>query len=154
MTQRALTLHPIAADDHDDWCALYRGYAEFYQQPMCDATLKQVWQWLGEGRLHGVIARAADTNDAVGLAHWEFLLRPLHGVPLAYLHDLFVHPHLRGGGAGGELLAHFSAQARAHGCRTARWLTKTDNATARRLYDKRADAAEEWVLYQQAIEAQ
>ena len=153
MTRRTITLHPLTADAHDEWRDLYRGYAEFYHQPMNDTILAQTWQWLEEGRLHGVIARTAD-NTAAGLAHWEFILRPLRGTPLAYLHDLYVHTHLRGGGCGGALLAHFTEQARAHGCQTARWLTKADNSIARLLYDKRADAAHEWVMYQQALPPQ
>ena len=149
----AATAHPIRllrADDYDNWCALYRGYAEFYRQPMTDTILQQVWQWLTDGKLHGAIAETAAGAPA-GLAHWEFILRPLRGAPLAYLHDLFVAQAQRGNGYGGQLLAFTGAQAAQRGCQNLRWLTKADNTIARLLYDKKADAAAEWVLYQQTI---
>lgn len=152
MSGAAFSIHPVTAADHADWCALYQGYADFYRQPMTPAILQQTWQWLQEGSLHAALARNA-AGQVAGLAQWEFILRPLRGAPLAYLHDLYVHRHLRGGGAGSALLAHFQAQARARGCTTARWLTKQDNLIARALYDRHAEAASEWVLYQQTLDA-
>ena len=151
-THAPITLHAITAADHEDWCALYEGYAKFYRQPMTPAILAQAWQWLQEGRLHGALARCG--GQAAGLAHWEFILRPLRGVPLAYLHDLYVHSNRRGAGAGRALLLHFRAQAQARGCTTARWLTKGDNLIARALYDQHAQAADEWVMYQQTLDEQ
>lgn len=145
-------LHAPAAADYDEWCALYRGYAEFYRQPMDSAILQQAWQWIGSGQLHAAIARDSG-GAAIGLAHWEFILRPLRGAPLAYLHDLFVSAGARNGGCGGALLAHVGAAAKQQGCQHVRWLTKADNATARRLYDKKAAAATDWVMYQQALGA-
>ena len=143
------TIAPLAADDYSDWSSLYRGYAAFYRQPMTDAVLTRVWQWVAEGRLHGAIARNAGT--AIGIVHWEYILRPLRGATLVYLHDLYVHEHWRGRGGGGALLAHVGRQAKAHGCEAVRWLTKADNTRARRLYDKTATAAADWVLYQQTL---
>lgn len=143
-------VHPISADDFEDWCGLYRGYAEFYHQPMNERILQTVWQWLQDGRLHGVIARRADRP--AGFAHWELILRPLRGVPLCYLHDLFVYREQRGHGCGRQLLAQAGAAAQAAGCHDMRWLTQKHNHTARHLYDKTARPAGDWVLYQQTFE--
>lgn len=141
----------LAARDAGEWRALYRGYAEFYRQPMNDEILARVWAWVGQGRLVGVMARA--DGVPAGFAHVEYVLRPLRGQPLAYLHDLFVAKSMRGRGCGRALLAHVRAAAAVRGCGHARWMTKTDNAAARRLYDSCAEVAGEWVVYQQDLAA-
>jgi ribosomal protein S18 acetylase RimI-like enzyme len=53
-----------------------------------------------------------------------------------YLEDLFVEPAARGQGAGRALIEATAARAREEGCDELYWITATDNATARRLYDR------------------
>ncbi|MCH9757642.1 MAG: GNAT family N-acetyltransferase [Proteobacteria bacterium] len=148
-TTNPITLAAITADDYQDWSVLYHGYADFYQQPMNDTILQQTWQFLNNKNLHGAIAR--DTHRAIGIAHWEYILRPLLGMSLCYLHDLYITDDKRCQGAGSQLLRYVGKQAQQNNCSQMRWLTKEDNHTARSLYDKVATATTEWVVYQQTI---
>lgn len=117
-----IALTALAAKDHDDWLALWRGYLEFYGGALADAVTHATFERLvaGDG-MHGAIAR-----------------------------DLFVAPDARGGGVGRALIAHVRDWAVGEGCAKVYWLTREDNATARALYDRVA-AATGFVHYQIAL---
>ena len=146
MTFSVQPLAAASATVADQWRALYRAYADFYQTPMDNDTLARVWTWLQNGDLDGCYA---DNNgEVVGFAHWAVLLRPLHGARLLYLNDLFVAPTWRQHGIGGLLMRQVNAAAAAAACPLVRWATKADNHTARRLYDNIAQATD-WIIYEQ-----
>jgi GNAT superfamily N-acetyltransferase len=67
-------------------------------------------------------------------AEWRALWR-------GYLEDLFVSPGSRGAGAGRKLISHVRQWASEHDCAKVCWLTRDDNATARELYDRVAEAS-------------
>jgi GNAT superfamily N-acetyltransferase len=76
-----------------------------------------------------------------GAAQLGFLLYTTHDFsrsvrPVAYLLDFYVVPEARGRGIGQLLIAHLADLGRAKGWLKVTWLTQTDNADARRLYDK------------------
>lgn len=139
----ALTAHQQAA-----WCTLLAGYADFYQTPPPHA--ETVWEWLTAGKLQGAGAENA-AGELIGFAHWEYILRPLRGQKLAYLHDLFVQPAARGLGAATQLLEYAVAEAKANGCATLRWATAADNERARRLY-RRVATETQWVIYDKELD--
>ncbi|MGI9297256.1 MAG: GNAT family N-acetyltransferase [Gammaproteobacteria bacterium] len=132
-----------------EWRDLYFGYAAFYRTPPPDFDI--VWKWLAEGALRGLGA-ADETGALRGIAHWEKILRPLHSRHLAYLHDLFVAPEMRGRGVGRQLILAAADAAKAEGCATMRWATAADNRAAMRLYDRVADKTS-WVIYERKSEA-
>jgi len=55
--------------------------------------------------------------------------------PAALLHDLYVRPDRRGSGTGRALIDFLVERGRREGWNRVYWLTKHDNATARRLYE-------------------
>ena len=138
---------PLSAAHFDQWQELYAGYAEFYKTPLPTKTMETVWQWLNENKLRGLCAEKED-NALAGIAHWAPVLRPLHGAPLGYLHDLFVIPQARGAGVGAQLVAAAARDAHKEGCAVLRWATAADNQTAMRLYDRIAKKTK-WVIYEQ-----
>ena len=73
--------------------------------------------------------------------------KPLQGNDAGFLDDLFVDPDQRGRGVGRQLIEHLATIARERGWPSIRWITATDNATARRLYDDVAEATH-WVTYE------
>ncbi|HEV2065331.1 MAG TPA: GNAT family N-acetyltransferase, partial [Thermomicrobiales bacterium] len=60
--------------------------------------------------------------------------------PACLLHDLFVRPDIRGGGVGQALIQDLIDRGKTAGWDRIYWLTREDNATARRLYDTLAPA--------------
>lgn len=60
--------------------------------------------------------------------------------PVCYLEDLFVDPALRGGGVGRALIQDLIDLGRMRGWSQLYWLTRANNETARRLYDRFVEA--------------
>ena len=138
----------LSPPHREAWNSLFAAYAEFYQTSLSPQAAEQVWQWLGDGELHGLIAE--DNGELAGFAHWAATLRPLHGCRIAYLHDLFVRPESRGKQIGAQLVAAAGEQAQQQGCKLMRWATAADNHTARKLYDRIAKKTE-WKIYEQRL---
>lgn len=122
--------------DRAEWDALWRAYITFYESEVAaDVTDATFARLLVDRELHGAIARDA-SGRAIGLVHW--LTHPAtwsKGV-YCYLEDLYVDPEARGGGTGRALIAHVREWAEHHGAGKVYWLTQSDNATARALYDR------------------
>lgn len=141
-----MIVRAVTDADRSAWDALYDAYAQFYgvaQTPEMRAT---VWGWLIDPA-HSVNGFVAD-NDAtlVGFAHYRAFARPLAATTGLYLDDLFVSPAARGTGAADALIDAVKAEAGAQGHSVVRWITAADNARARGLYDKMANATQ-WVTY-------
>ena len=140
------SVHP---DDESVWQALYRGYADFYQVPISDETLKTVFGWLMNPN-HVLEGRVMEQDGAlIGLAHFRVMPSPLRGADVGFLDDLFIHPDARGGRLGEAILAHLQAVAKERGWAFIRWITAEDNARARTLYDRTAQQTD-WILYEMA----
>lgn len=146
--QQGISIVPISEAHHQDWQALYRLYGEFYQSPITNKALAATWAWLLDP-LHpqeGLVA-IADGGVAVGLAHFRAFPKPMLGCDAGFLDDLFVDPGRRGLGVGRALIAAIADLGRARGWPLVRWITASDNATARGLYDGVAKATP-WVTYE------
>lgn len=138
----------VSPEDAAAWRPLYRGYATFYKREITDATLDQTWAWLHDPAhpLEGLVAADSD-GGLLGLAHYRPQPKPLQGNDAGFLDDLFVDPEQRGRGVGRRLIEQVAMIARERGWSSVRWITATDNATARRLYDDVA-VATHWVTYE------
>jgi ribosomal protein S18 acetylase RimI-like enzyme len=149
----APTVRPLLPDDRDAWRALYRGYGEFYGRPKSEDDLDALWaRVLGPAAEIEAYVAVDGADRAIGLAHTREFPWPLAGTRGLYLDDLFVDPGHRGTGAGRALLAHLRTLAHERGLGVVRWITREDNATARRLYDSVATATP-LVTYDMAPEA-
>lgn len=141
------TVRPVEPADEPRWRELYRGYRAFYRVPESEAAVDTVWRWLHDPahETHGYVA-VDDTGRVGGLAHVRRFARPLTATTGLYLDDLFTGPALREQGVGRVLLDHLASYAGTECLSVVRWVTATDNATARRLYDDVATASP-WVTY-------
>lgn len=146
MTTNEITVRAVADTDFEQWAELYRGYREFYRLTPDEAVIRRVWGWLHDdnAEVRGLLAEHKDR--IVGLAHYRRFYRPSSGPVGLYLDDLFTSPAHRGVGAGSALLTSLGSRAAADGYSVVRWITASDNATARRLYDRVAKATP-WVTY-------
>ena len=139
----------VAASDQDQWAELYAGYRAFYRLPEDASVVASTWSWvLGEEfQMFGLVAESG--GRLVGLANLRWFARPSSGRIGLYLDDLFTAPEARGSGAGTALLAAASRIAAERDAQVVRWITASDNATARSLYDRVATATH-WVTYDMA----
>lgn len=141
-----MIIRPVAAQDQSDWGMLYAAYAEFYAVEQTDDMRDRVWGWLNDPH-HEVRGLVAQTDGGlVGLAHIRPFARPLAAATGLYLDDLFVTPDARGSGAASALIDAVKSLAKDEGHSVVRWITAPENARARGLYDKVAQATP-WVTY-------
>ncbi|HEY4304710.1 MAG TPA: GNAT family N-acetyltransferase [Gemmatimonadaceae bacterium] len=125
---------PLRAEDRARWETLARAYHTFYEEQFPPEAYDQTWSRLRDAEeLHAL--GAFDDGKLVGIVHYLFHAH-VWQQDVCYLQDLFVDAEVRGRGVGGALIAGVEQAARAHGAFRVYWMTKHDNAEARRLYDK------------------
>lgn len=134
--------------DRDDWERLYRGYADYYQVPMNDRILQNVWEWIydRDKEFYCIMARDEE-GAAVGLMHYRAMASPLRGVMAGFLDDLFVEPGARGRGVVNRLFEELASQGRRHQWPVIRWITRDNNYRARSVYDRVATRTD-WITYE------
>lgn len=143
-----ISIQPPSEDDRNEWERLYRGYAEFYQVPMNEEILENVWQWIFNParQFYCIMARDGE-GAAVGLMHYRAMLSPLRGAVVGFLDDLYVDPEARGGGVVDRLFDELARQARDHDWPVVRWITRDNNYRARAVYDRVATRTD-WITYE------
>ena len=135
------TISSLVLADHDDWIPLWRDYLTFYESELSDEVTAISFSRLAErDGMYAAIARD-DHGRAVGFVHWTTHSSTWNPAGYCYLEDLFVAPHVRGGGIGQALIARVRDWAVAAGCGKVYWLTQETNTVARALYDRVAQAS-------------
>ena len=134
MTLQATTLRQ---SDRPRWTELWHAYLAFYKTELPPEVYESTWsRILADEDIHALAARSGD--QVVGIAHYMFHPHCWSTTPACYLQDLFVDPEMRGQGIGRHLIEAVAAHARTHGATRLYWLTQSDNADARQLYDRLA----------------
>ena len=130
------TISRITEDDRPAWDALWQAYITFYESEVpADVSNTTFERILADKELHGALARDS-AGTPIGLVHWLTHPATWSTGTYCYLEDLFVDPGARGSGAGRALIDHVRGWATLFGSSKVYWLTQSDNATARALYDK------------------
>ena len=132
----SVVIRPLAPADHAAWLSLWQGYLDFYERPLAREITELTWTRLNAPDEPMFALGAEHDGRLVGFAHAILHRSTWLAGHSCYLEDLFVSPDSRGGGIGGALIEAVALNARDRGCDRLHWLTHTDNATARRLYDK------------------
>jgi len=136
----SLTIRPVRQDDEAVWRELWAGYLDFYEAALPATVTDATWnRILADDDTFQAIVAERD-GEVIGFANVVLHDFTWSDRPAALLHDLFVRPDVRGGGVGRALIDHVVAQGRRERWNRVYWLTKEDNATARRLYDTYAPA--------------
>jgi GNAT superfamily N-acetyltransferase len=142
----SVTVRPLAAADHAEWEALFKGYADFYGVPQTQQMRETVWGWLNDPA-HGSNCLVAEQDSTlVGFTHYRPFVSTLRAATNGFLDDLFVDPATRGSGAAQALIDAVSAKGRENGWLTIRWITADDNYRARSVYDRVATRTG-WITY-------
>ena len=132
-------IRELKPSDKQEWEKLFKGYGDFYKAPINDEILTTVWNWLFD-KNHVVNGLCYEIEDKiVGIAHYRTMPRPLKGEYIGFLDDLFVNPDFRGKKIGKKLIESLKNMAKSNNWEVIRWITSSDNKTAKKLYDKIAN---------------
>ncbi|BCP54329.1 N-acetyltransferase [Kaistia sp. 32K] len=131
-----VVIRPLAPADHVAWLRLWQGYLDFYERTLSPEITALTWARLHDAAEPMFALGAEQDGRLVGFAHAILHRSTWLAGHSCYLEDLFVSPDSRGGGVGRTLIEAVARDARERGCDRLHWLTHTDNATARRLYDQ------------------
>lgn len=151
MSTDVVHVRALAAEDRAAWQPLWEGYLDFYASPQVADGAETLFARLVDRRdgLAGFVAE--QDGRLVGLAHGVLHASTWHAGPACYLEDLFVAPTVRGGGAGRALIEAVTAWGVEAGAERVYWITQTENARARALYDTLAHV-EPFVLYERTLD--
>jgi GNAT superfamily N-acetyltransferase len=146
MPAPAIVIRDPKPEDEAAWRRLWAGYVAFYQAEVSEAVTAATWRRLFMPG-SAMIGRIAECDGAVS----GFTVSIVHPrswalAPICYLEDLFVDPALRGRGLGRALIEDLLSLGRERGWSGLYWHTQQGNATARRLYDRFAEA-DDFVRY-------
>ena len=144
-----ITIRDLSVADEDRWRELWRGYCDFYEKVLPDEVTDSTWRRLLDEKETDMFSLMAcdDEGRVVGMVNCV-LHRVTWGLePVCYLEDLFVDPATRKRGAGKTLIEAVCERGRAEGWHRVYWRTKSNNVTARSLYDKVGDLTD-WVVYE------
>ncbi|HET6562523.1 MAG TPA: GNAT family N-acetyltransferase [Marmoricola sp.] len=103
--------------------------------PPPDELALRLAELVDAGHVTVLLARAADTGEAVGVAVVRVQPSVWSRSHEAYLAELYVVPGRRGQGYGRELIGQVLATAREHGADYAFLVTSEDDRSAQRLYE-------------------
>ena len=136
----SITITSLISPDYADWLPLWQGYLIFYQASVAPEVTAQSFTRMTSGKdsVGGFLARD-EQGQAIGLTHWILHRSNWTLGDYCYLQDLFVAPHVRGGGVGRALITQVYTHAKTQNCSRVYWLTKENNVAAQKLYDKIAD---------------
>lgn len=144
------TIRDIRADDEVAWRDLWAGYLDFYETTLPAAVTDATWARIMavDPTFQAIVAEVG--GEVIGFATVVLHDFTWSDRPAGLLHDLFVRSDVRGAGAGRALIEHVIEWGKREGWNRVYWMTKEDNAVARRLYDTFAPA-DGFVRYRVAL---
>ncbi len=126
--------------DEAAWRRLWRAYCDFYEADVGDEVTDRTWKRILDPDSAVMCLVAEVEGQVYGFANCVVHENTWESQPVCYLEDLFVTPPARGHGLGRALLEWLRNAMRPEGWARLYWMTKADNAQARRLYDAFAQA--------------
>lgn len=135
-----LVIRSALPADEPAWRELWRGYCQFYGAHVPETVTSRTWTRILNPD-SGVMCLVAEVDGRVyGFANCVVHEATWETQPVCYLEDLFVHPSARGRGLATALIDWLRGAMRAEGWSRLYWMTREDNADARRVYDRFAKA--------------
>ena len=146
MSPLPCTIRAALPSDEAAWRELWQGYCDFYEARLPDEVTNRTWKRILDPDAQVMCIVAEVEGQVYGFANCVVHENTWETQAVCYLEDLYVHPSARGRGIGAALLEWLRNAMRAEGWARLYWVTKADNATARRLYD-RFTLADDFVRY-------
>lgn len=132
----AIAIRALAAEDRQEWLALWQGYQRFYETRLDGDVTALTWSRIidPDGPISGLAAE--ESGRLLGFTHYLFHPSSWTKSDYCYLQDLFVAQEARGRSVARMLIEEVAARAEAAGAARLYWLTHESNEGARALYDK------------------
>ena len=146
MTTATCIIRAALPSDEPAWRELWKGYCDFYQAQVSDEVTKRTWQRILDPDSQIMCVVAEVEGQVYGFANCVVHENTWETQAVCYLEDLYVRPGARGRGIGFALIDWLRNAMRAEGWARLYWMTREDNAQARRLYD-RFTQADDFVRY-------
>lgn len=136
----APNIRAVLPADESVWRQLWRDYCAFYGVAISEAVTARTWARILDPD-SSILCLVAEVDGQVyGFANCVVHENTWETQAVCYLEDLYVVPAGRGHGLGGALIEWLRNAMRAEGWARLYWTTQQDNAAARRLYDRFAQA--------------
>ena len=147
-------MHPMAAptirsalpSDEAAWRKLWHGYCDFYEAKLTEEVTNRTWKRILDPDSAVMCVVAEVDGQVYGFANCVVHENTWESQAVCYLEDLYVVPSARGHGVGRALIEWLRNAMRAEGWARLYWHTKANNARARKLYDRFAEA-DDYVRY-------
>jgi len=140
-----ITIATLAEKEFFAWYELFAEYAAGAGVEVTDEHVMRVWTAIQGPDAHAAVAHD-ESGEVVGFVHALPFERLLQGDGGFQIEDLFVAPAQRGAGVGTALVEHVRSTAEAQRRGLLRWAVQADDAAAKALQEKFADASGGWVL--------
>lgn len=134
------TIRAALPSDEAVWRNLWRGYCDFYAAKLPEEVTSRTWKRILDPDSAVMCVVAEAEGQVLGFANCVVHENTWESQAVCYLEDLYVDPAARGRGVGRALIEWLRNAMRAEGWARLYWLTREDNAQARRLYDQFAQA--------------
>jgi len=126
--------------DEAEWRRLWKGYCGFYGAELAPHVTDRTWKRILDPDSAVMCILAVVEGEILGFANCVVHENTWETQPVCYLEDLYVAPAARGHGLGKALIDWLRNAMRAEGWARLYWMTAADNARARQLYDRYAEA--------------
>jgi len=134
-----IAIRPVGEDERLAWDPLWASYLAFYKSALTQEISDLTWHRFHDPDEQIFALGGYVDGELMGIAHYLFHRSTWAPHRYCYLEDLFVAEAARGRGLGRALIEEVYAKAQAANASRVYWLTHTNNAQARVLYDKVAD---------------
>jgi len=134
-----IVIRPIGEDEREAWNPLWADYLAFYKTTLTRDVSDLAWSRFHDPDEPVFALGGYVDGELTGIAHYLFHRSTWAPQRYCYLEDLFVADAERGKGLGRALIEAVYAKAEAANATRVYWLTQSNNAQARALYDKVAD---------------
>ena len=134
-----VVIRPIGEDEREAWNPLWADYLAFYKTTLTRDISDLAWSRFHDPDEPIFALGGYVDGELMGIAHYLFHRSTWAPHRYCYLEDLFVAVGARGKGLARALIETVYARAEAANASRVYWLTQSNNAQARILYDKVAD---------------
>jgi GNAT superfamily N-acetyltransferase len=131
-----ILIRPVGEDEREAWDPLWADYLSFYKTALAGDISDLAWTRFHDPDEQIFALGGYVDGRLAGFAHYLFHRSTWATHRYCYLEDLFVAETARGRGMGRALIEAVYERARAASASRVYWLTQSDNAQARVLYDK------------------